>query len=225
MKKAVLILFLLAVAVTGVLAQSNTAVADLRKELYAYIDAIPVQSLSALKPILAILAEPVSDKSELNEILDAIPPRNIEAVKALLLALSDPSYNIATVTSQLQAKPTEAAIPAAVTTGTPAKTNEPVKTGKFSVGGGAFFDWSLKSGVEIADNKILYNLMSIGGYGFLDTKFFELSIGPSFGMGTSSKLGIKAKINLLQLDINFLGKFPIDLPGDKFCIFPMLGIS
>jgi hypothetical protein len=161
----------------------------------------------------------------LYEILDAIPPRNIEAVKALLLALTDPSYNTAAVTSQPKTKPTEDAIPAAFTTNTPDITNEPVKAGKFSVGGGAFFDWNLKSSVVIADYEIGYNLMSIGAYGFLDTKFFELSIGPSFGMGTSNKVGINTKINLLQLDIIFLGKLPIDLPGGKFSIFPMLGIS
>ena len=234
MKKVILLLLLLVLAITGIFAQSNTTVTDLRKELHAYIDVIPEQNLLSLKPLLAILAEPTSDKSELHEILDAIPPRNIDAVKALLLALTDPSYSAAAEISQPQAKPTEPVITAVTTTSTPAatgastpvKANEPAKTGKFSVGGGAFFDWSLKNAVGFAGIKTIgSDLMSVGAYGFLDTKNLELSIGPSYGMWTLDLAGLKPKINLLQLDINFLVKFPISLPNGEFIIFPMLGIS
>jgi hypothetical protein len=224
MKKVILLSLLLVLAMTGVFAQSNNTIADLRKELHAYIDAIPEQNLSSLKPLLAILAEPVSisNKNELYEMLDAIPPRNIDAVKALLLALADPSYNTAVETSQSQAKPAETAKPAATATSASAKTNEPARTGKFSVGGGAFFDWNLNNGVSVSGFNIEYDLLSIGAYGFLDTKSFELSIGPSYGMvGFGGSYGL----NLFQLDINFLWKFPLDLPIDKFSIFPMLGIS
>jgi len=223
MKKVILLLLLLVLAITGVYAQSNTTVVDLRKELHGYIDAIPEQNLSALKPLLAVLAEPPSEKNELYEILDAIPPRNIDAVKALLLALADPS-NTAAGTSQPQAKLTEAAIPAAAKTSTPAKTNEPVKEGKYSVGGGVFFDKSSKSGVkEPAAFELA--LTSIGLYGFFDAKNYEVSIGPSYGIMTLDVWPGKTELKLFQIDVSFLWKYPISLPGGKFSVFPMLGLS
>jgi len=220
MKKAVLILFLLALVVTAVFAQTNQAVADLRRELHSYIDAIPEQNLYALKSLLSILAEPPSNKSDLHEILESIPDRNVDALRTLLLALADPSYNATGGANQSQAKP------AAAKASTPAKTNEPVKTGNLSVGGGAFFDWNGNSAVEVARTKMGLDLMSFGAYGFLDTKFFEVSIGASYGIGTFD-IGLtkKQEFNLFQLDVNLLGKFPIDLPGGKFSVFPMLGIS
>jgi len=97
MKKVFLILFLLALVVTGVFAQSNTAVADLRKEMHSYIDAISEQNLYALKPLLSLFAGSPSNINELHELLDSIPERNIDALKTLLLALADPSYNAADV--------------------------------------------------------------------------------------------------------------------------------
>jgi len=136
------------------------------------------------------------------------------------------SSNTAAGTSQPQAKPTEPATPAAAVASTPAIINEPARTGKISVGGGAFFDWSRKNGVEVLGSKLMgSDLVSIGAYGFLDTKFFELSIGPSYGMWTLELGGLKQKSKLLQIDINLLGKLPIDLPGGKFSFSPMLGIS
>jgi len=65
--------------------------------------------------------------------------------------------------------------------------------------------------------------MSFGAYAFLDTKYVELSIGPSYGIGKME--GISKNINMFQLDINLLGKIPIDLSGGRFVIFPMLGLS
>jgi len=220
MKKFVLILLLLALAVTGVFAQSSPTDADLRKELHAYIDAISGENLYALRSLLALLASPSStptNRSELHEVLDSIPERNIDALIPLLQALADPSYNAAAGTNLPQDRTADALKPS---------SGASANKGLLSIGGGGFFDWSLKNHVEISSLPIYkLDLMSFGAFAFFDAKYVELSVGPSFGMG-SLKTGLfERDVKLLQLDVNVLGKIPIDLSGGQVTFFPLLGLS
>jgi len=229
MKKVVLIVFLLALAVTGVFAQNYTVVVDIRRELHAYIDAIPQETLYALRPLLMMLAESSHNNDELHDLLDAIPERNIDAVKLLLQALVDPSYNSA-AGIYLPQRTAEAAGPSsAARAGAPVSTDAGVSKGPLSIGGGAFYDWSLKNSVEEVASQSGYDLMSFGAFAFFDAKYVELSVGPSFGIANSEKKiesGSNSKnYKLFQLDLSVLGKIPINLADGKFIFFPMLGAS
>ena len=224
MKKVVLVLFFLALAVAGVFAQSNTAVADLRKELHAYIDAIPAQNLYALRSLLSLLAGQPSNRSELHEVLDSIPERNIDALKPLLQALTDPSYNATAGIIPLQGADDPETLTLIDKTNTPDKVN--AKKGFLSIGGGALFDWSIKNYVEMSSYPMYdFKLVSLGVFAFLDAKYIELSIGPSYGIGNLKMGWFDKDISLLQLDINLLGKLPINLSNGKIIIFPLLGLS
>jgi len=231
MKKRFLILFFLALAVTGVFAQNYTVVVDIRRELHAYIDAIPQQSLYALRPLLIMLADSSHDNVELHDLLDAIPDRNIDAVKALLLALADPYYSNAPVINPPQSQGTAVAAGPSSAAGesAPVNTNADVSNGFLSFGGGAFFDWSLKNSVEVksTSNKFRYDLMSFGPFVFFDAKYVELSVAPSFGIANYevSEGASPESLKLIQLDLSVLGKIPINLAGGKFVFFPMLGVS
>jgi len=230
MKKVVLVLFLLALAVTGVFAQSNTTDADLRKELHAYIDAISGENLYALRSLLSLLAGSPSNRSELHEVLDSISERNIDVLKPLLQALADPYYNAAAgiILPQKTAEP--------VTPSSAAKATAPKNTkagvsnvskGPFSVGGGAFFDLNLKSSMSILSMPIYkLDLMGLGAFAFFDAKYVELSVGPSFGIAKyENEYGRSFDLKLIQLDVNVLGKIPINLSGGQIVIFPLLGLS
>jgi hypothetical protein len=235
MKKAVLISFLLALAATGVFAQNFTVVVDIRRELHAYIDAIPQETLYALRPLLMMLADSSHNNDELHDLLDAIPERNIDAVKMLLQALADPSYNSAAGIYLPQGTAEAAGTPLAAIAGAPVvNTNagvSNVSNGFLSIGGGAFFDWSLKNSVEVAppNSKFRYDLMSFGPFAFFDAKYVELSVTPSFGIANYEKSGGEnpesSNLKLIQLDLSALGKIPINLAGGKYIFFPMLGVS
>jgi len=224
MKKVVLILFLILVAVTGVFAQINTAPEDLRKELHTYIDAIPEENLYALKPLMSVLAgSPFYSYGELHALLDAVPERYIDAVKTLLLALADSPNNAMAGTDPPQTKTAEAEEPLpAVRVDTP--KNKPDRL--LSVGGGAFLDWSINNSVDISYIPVYgFDLRSFGVYAFLDAKYVELSIGPSFGIASWKIVGFTKDISLFQLDVHVLGKIPIDLSDGQFFFFPLLGLS
>jgi hypothetical protein len=231
MKKVFMVLVLLALAVTGVFAQNYAADTDLRKELHSYIDAIPAQNLYALKPLLSLLSGSYSDRSELHGLLDSIPERNIDAVKTLLLALAAPSNNAMAGTNLPQERTAEAVAPFSATrASTSANTSVGVSKGPLSIGGGGLFDWSLNNSVDISSSKIDYELVSFGAFAFLDAKYIELSVGPSFGFARYEVKGGgissgNVNMRLFQLDVSLLGKIPIELSGGKFAIFPMLGLS
>ena len=231
MKKAVLIVFLLALAATGVFAQNFTVVVDIRRELHAYIDAIPQQTLYALRPLLMMLADSSRNNDELHDLLDAIPDRNIDAVRTLLQALADPFYSAAAGVNLPQSQGSaEAAVPSSAPRASePVNTNAGVSDGFLSVGGGAFYDWSFNHSVvkAAATSKFEYDLMSFGAFAFFDAKYVELGVGPSFGIANLSEGGSSEPKNLklFQLDLSVLGKIPINLADGKFTFFPMLGVS
>jgi len=226
MKKFVLILLLLALAVTGVFAQSNMTDADLRKELHAYIDAISGENLYALRSLLSLLAgqNSSSNRSELYEVLDSISERNIDALKPLLQALADPYYNAAAGINQPRG--TAGAAPSSSRVSAPVNSDEGVSKGLLSIGGGALFDWSLNNSMTISMPMYKFNLMSFGAFAFFDAKYVELSVGPSFGISKYvDAYGRSLDLKLLMLDVNLLGKIPIELSGGQISVFPLLGLS
>jgi len=97
---------------------------------------------------------------------------------------------------------------------------------RFSIGGGGYLTGEMGGGIKASEYSIDYNYFGGGGFAFFDATFVELSLG-FFGTGVfqiRDNENNYVDLNATGLDITLMGKYPFSI-GDKFSLFPLLGIN
>ena len=101
------------------------------------------------------------------------------------------------------------------------------KTGLFSVGGGALWDWSFNNGLKVGNMYTGFRNMSIGVYGFFDATYGEVDFYAAYGFmnDVEENTGSATEnFGIFQIGFTGLGKYPFKI-NSNIVLFPLLGID